>query len=52
MQSSDGKIRSMDYLTLFIKQVEMENKSTGEKICFEFKDYTAGDREDILSAFP
>lgn len=52
MQVSDNKMRSMEYINLFIKTVEVVNKSTGQKTAFDFSQYAVGDQEDILAAFP
>lgn len=44
--------QNMEYINLFIKTVQVENKASGAVTKIDFADYAVGDQEEILAAFP
>ena len=45
-------MQSMEYINLFMKSVNFENKNTGKKTSVNFGDYKVSDLEEIISIFP
>lgn len=43
---------NLEYINLFIKSIDIENKNTGSTKSIAFSNYKVSDIEDILSAFP
>lgn len=51
MQSVNNSI-NVDYVDLFIKEIEFEDKASGEKTAIDVSDYTIDELLDIISVFP
>ena len=49
---TNDMMTNLEYVNLFIKEVTMENKTTGSKTVILFDNYKISDREDLLAAFP
>jgi len=49
---ADENMANMEYINLFMKSVEFENKTTGKKTTVNFADYKVSDLEEIISIFP
>lgn len=50
--SSLDRMSNIEYVDLFIEDVEIENKATGTKKTIHMRDYGVADVEDILATFP
>lgn len=46
------KMSNVDYVNLFIEEIEIVNSATGTSKTVNLRDYAVGDIEDILAAFP
>lgn len=52
MIKSLDNISNIDYINLFIKSIDLENKTSGVKKQIVMSDYKVKDIEDIISVFP
>ena len=48
MQTADENVQNMEYINLFIKEIEIEGKNRDYHLTINMDDYKAGDYEDIL----
>ena len=51
-EKAEATMTNLEYINLFITQVDVHNKETGADRTVRFTDYRIADREDILAAFP
>lgn len=52
MVKSLDNISNIDYINLFIKQIDLKSKSNGAEKVIVMSDYKVRDIEDIMSVFP
>lgn len=50
--SSLDRMANIEYVDLFIEDIEIENIATGVKMTIHMRDYDVADVEDILATFP